>query len=91
MSNLAEMAIELARASDDAELHACAYACELEAMAAGAARSRLMVLAARIGLSADATGKVLDDYATRARLMRAAGQVIRHLIGANAQTHPSRP
>jgi hypothetical protein len=51
---------------------AIAFACELEALAAGAARGRLFQLAGRIGLSADATRLVLDQYELRAKLLHQA-------------------
>src|SRR5258706_16233922 len=72
MPPLADIALELACAIDEADLHKCCYALELEAMAAGATRSRLLVLAARIGLAEDATRKVLDHYERRGGLMKDA-------------------
>jgi hypothetical protein len=63
------VAVEAQRAEADASLSAMTFACELEAMAAGAARTRLFDLAGRIGLSADATGMVLDQYERRAKLV----------------------
>jgi len=80
MPNLAEIAVELSCAIDDAELNECSFALELEAMAAGARRSRLEQVAARIGLSGESTRKVLDDCERRAKLMYVASTVIRGLI-----------
>ena len=90
MSDLAEIAYELARAGDDAELYQCAFAFELEALAAGARRARFEVLAARIGLSDDATRKVLDDCERRAKLMRAGAAIIGQLMAADARLHDRR-
>jgi hypothetical protein len=79
-TNLAEIAIELTNAANDASLAECAFALELEAMAAGRTRAKLEVLASRIGLSADASAKVLDDWQRRARLVHAASAIMRRLI-----------
>jgi hypothetical protein len=59
-ANLAAVAGEVRSAELDASVSAMAFACELESMAAGAARMRLIYLATKIGLSADATRMVLD-------------------------------
>jgi hypothetical protein len=66
----------------DVDLVEVAVALELDAMVAGAKRAKLEVLAARIGLSHDATRKVLDDWERRARLMHAAHELIMGLIKA---------
>jgi hypothetical protein len=89
MPPLAEIALELACAIDEVDLHKCCFALELEAMAAGATRSRLLVLAARVGLSEDATRKLLDHYERRAELMKAAERVIRGLIRSPARPSPT--
>jgi len=82
--NLAAVAVEVKRAEAAASLSAITFACELESLAAGAARTRLFQLAHRIGLSADATRMVLDEYEARARLLHDAHLVLRNLIGQPA-------
>jgi len=77
---LAAVAVELKSAEVEASLSAVSFACQLESMAAGAARARLEVLAHRIGLSADATAKVLDDCERRATLLREAHLILRKMI-----------
>jgi hypothetical protein len=79
-ANLVAVAGEVRSAELDASLSAMAFACELESMAAGAARTRLFQLASRIGLSADATRTVLDQYELRAKLLHEAHLVLRNLI-----------
>jgi hypothetical protein len=83
-ANLEAVAAEVARAQAAASLSAMTFACELESLAAGAARSRLFYLAAKIGLSADATRTVLDEYEHRAKLLHQAHLVLRNLIGQQA-------
>lgn len=80
-ANLAAVAVEVRSAKLEANLSAMAFACELEAMAAGAARTRLFCLATKIGLSADATRRVLDDYELRAKLLHEAHLVLCRMIG----------
>ena len=72
------------RAEAAASLSAITFACELESLAAGAARNRLFYLAAKVGLSADATRMVLDDYELRAKLLHEAHLVLWNLIGQPA-------
>lgn len=83
-SQLATMAVEVKLAEGEASLHAIAFACELEAMSAGAARSRLEYIGQKIGLSRDATGMVLDSYEQRAKLLHQAHLVLRQLIAQGA-------
>jgi hypothetical protein len=78
--NLAEVAAELRRAVADVDLTECSFALELEAMMAGVRRSKLELLAHRIGLSPDATGRLLDDWERRAQLMYAAHKLINLMI-----------
>jgi hypothetical protein len=59
---------------------ATAFACELESVAAGAARTRLFCIASKIGLSADATKLVHDQYGLHAKLLHEAYLVLRELI-----------
>ena len=66
----------------DIDLAECAFALELEAMVAGHNRSKLEQVAARIGLSRDATEKVLGDWERRAKVMRAAHELVMRLLGA---------
>lgn len=80
MLPLADIALELACAIDEADLSQCCFALELESMVAGVKRSRLEIVGARIGVSSDAVRTVLDHYERRAKLMKAAAQVIRGLI-----------
>jgi hypothetical protein len=79
--NLAAVAVEVKRAEAAASLSAITFACELESLAAGAARNRLMYFAAKVGLSADATRRVLDEHEMRAKLLHEAHLVLRNLIG----------
>ena len=84
-ANLAAVAVEVNAAQLDAvNLPAVAFACELEAMAAGASRSRLFVLASKIGLEPDATAMVLDSCERRATLLHQAHLVLRNLIAQQA-------
>ena len=83
-ANLAAVAAEVKRAEAAASLSAITFACELESMAAGAARTRLFQFAHRIGLSADATRMVLDEYELRAKLVHEAHRVLRNLLGQPA-------
>ena len=83
-ANLAAVAAEVERAEAAASLSAITFACELESLAAGAARNRLFYLAAKVGLSADATRMVLDDYELRAKLLHEAHLVLWNLIGQPA-------
>lgn len=85
MTNLAEIAVELRAAADDADIAETSFALELEAMAAGAARSRLEQVAARIGLSPQSTRDILDSYERRAKLLHAANVAIRALIPREAE------
>ena len=80
--NLAAVAVEVKRAEAAASLSAITFACELESLAAGAARNRLLYLASKVGLSADATRMVLDEYELRAKLLHEAHLVLRNLINA---------
>jgi hypothetical protein len=82
--NLAAVVAEVERAEVAASLSAMTFACQLESMAAGAARNRLFYLAAKIGLSADATRTVLDEHELRAKLLHEAHLVLRRLIGQQA-------
>ena len=78
------VATEVERAEAAASLSAMTFACELESLAAGAARNRLLYLASKVGLSADATRMVLDEYELRAKLLHEAHLVLRNLIGQQA-------
>ena len=81
-ANLEAVATEVERAEAAASLSAMTFACELESLAAGAARNRLLYLASKVGLSADATRMVLDEYELRAKLLHEAHLVLRNLINA---------
>jgi hypothetical protein len=83
-ANLAAVAVEVERAADAASLSAITFACELESLAAGAARTRPFQLAHRVGLSADATRMVLDEYELRAKLLHEAYLILRDQIGQPA-------
>jgi hypothetical protein len=83
-ANLATVAAEVKRAEAAASLSAMTFACELESLAAGAARNRLLYLASKIGLSADATRMVLDEYEARARLLHDAHLILRNLNAGKA-------
>ena len=83
-ANLAAVAAEVERAEAAASLSAITFACELESLAAGAARTRLFQLAHRIGPSADATRMVLDEYELRAKLLHEAHLLLRDLIAQPA-------
>jgi hypothetical protein len=83
-ADLAAVAAEVKRAEAAASLSAMTFACELESLAAGAARNRLLYLASKVGLSADATRMVLDEHEARARLLHEAHLVLRNLIGQQA-------
>ena len=76
------VATEVERAEAAASLSAMTFACELASLAAGAARNRLLYLASKVGLSADATRMVLDEYELRAKLLHEAHLVLRNLINA---------
>lgn len=67
---LAEIAVELRLTLSDVEFRECCLAYELEAMAAGANRSKLMIIAAEIGLSPSSTRDVLDTYEKRASALK---------------------
>jgi hypothetical protein len=82
--NLAAVAVEVKRAEAAASLSAITFACELESLAAGAARTRLFQLGHQIGLSADAIRTVLDEYELRAKLLHEAHLVLRNLIAQPA-------
>jgi hypothetical protein len=66
----------------DIDLAEMAFALELEAMVASHSRSKLEQVAARIGLSRDATAKVLGDWKRRAKIMHAAHLVVMRLLEA---------
>jgi hypothetical protein len=83
-ANLAAVAAEVERAEAAASLSALTFACELESMAAGAARNRLLYLASKVGLSADATRMVLDEHEARAKLLHEAHLILRNLIAQPA-------
>jgi hypothetical protein len=76
---------ELKSAAADSELAQVSYATELEALSAGATRSRLEHTGAAIGLSAPTVRKILDDWVRRASLMRAG-----HLIIERLRRRPER-
>lgn len=78
--NLADVALEVRLAENAADMSALSFACELEAMAASATRARLFYIASKIGLSADATRLVLDQYELRAKLLHEAHLVLRGMI-----------
>jgi hypothetical protein len=82
--NLAAVAAEVERAEAAASLSAMTFACELESLAAGAARNRLLYLAAKVGLSAGATRMVLEEHELRAKLLHEAHLALRRLIGQQA-------
>ena len=67
-----------------ASLSAITFACELESLAAGAARNRLFYLASKVGLSADATRMVLDEHELRAKLLHEAHLILRNLNAGKA-------
>jgi hypothetical protein len=75
----------------DIDLAECAFALELEAMVAGHNRSKLEVLATRIGLSRDATAKVLGDWERRAQLMHAAHELVMRLLAAAREGRTAFP
>jgi hypothetical protein len=90
-SNLAELALETRRAArETAERRAksaaqLAFACKLGSLDASLYRSELEILAAEIGLSADATGHVLGQWEYRARLLDEAHELLRKLIPFETQ------
>src|SRR6266436_2392264 len=88
--NLAAVAVEVERAEAAASLSAMTFACELESLAAGAARTWLFYLASKVGLSADATRTVLDEYELRAKLLHEAHLVLRNLIAQQGYSASGR-
>jgi hypothetical protein len=88
-ADLSAVAVEVRLAELEANRSAISFACELESMAAGAARSRLFQFAARVGLSADAPQRVLDEYELRAKLLHQAHLVLRELIEQRAADAPA--
>jgi len=79
-TSLAVLAVEVRLAEREAALTEVCFALQLEAMIAGRYRSQLEVIAARIGLSRDATGLVLDQWEYRGRLLNEAHLLLRALI-----------
>ena len=79
-SNIADLALETRLAEREADMAQMCFALKLEAMVAGAYRSKLFEIAARIGLSPDATGAVLDQWEYRSRLLNEAHVLLRALI-----------
>lgn len=84
-SNLAELAVEVRLAEREAALTEVCFALKLEAMIAGGYRTKLFEVAARIGLSADSTRVVLDEWEYRGRLLNEAHELLRALIPHEAQ------
>jgi hypothetical protein len=89
--NIAELALETRQAArETAERRAksaaqLAFACKLGSLDAGLYRAELEIMAAQIGLSADATGHVLGQWEYRARLLDEAHELLRALIPHEAQ------
>jgi hypothetical protein len=79
-SNVAELAVEVRLAEREAALTEVCYALQLEAMVSSRYRGKLEEIAARIGLSADSTRIVLDEWQYRARLLDEAHVLLRALI-----------
>ena len=81
---LKSIAEGLEAAAVDSDLAQVSYATELEALSAGATRSRLEYAGAKLGLSPAVVRRTLDDWTRRAGLMRAAHLVIERLRAARA-------
>lgn len=86
-SNLAELAVELRLAELDVRRSECeapltnlSFALKLESIIAADHRGKLEEIAARFGLSRDATGLVLDQWEYRSRLLHEAHLLLRALI-----------
>ena len=78
--NLAVLAVEVKLAERQAALDEMAVMCHFNSIIAAGARAELEQIAARIGLSPDATKMLLDDWETRAKLLRDAAEFLRALI-----------
>jgi hypothetical protein len=74
------VAVEVRLAELEASRSAISFACELESMAASAARARLFYIGNKIGLSDDAIRVVLDQYELRAKLLHEAHLILRGMI-----------
>jgi len=83
--NIADLALEVRLAEREADLAQMCFALKLESLVAGAYRGKLEEIAARIGLSRDATGAVLDQWEYRARLLNEAHVLLRALIPLEPQ------
>jgi len=78
--HLAAVAIEIRLAEQDVRFAEMCFACELEAMVAGANRAKLFFIGVKIGLAPASINMVLNQWELRAQLLHEAHLVLRKVL-----------